>query len=114
MKTLMKIGDFLYLDALDIAQCEEGSNSEDTDDSQEDSCEQSESFHIESCVERHYSAYGFNWPYLMATGMPENTCRRATTTGRLRLPRGHTSILFMNCNSITNGTAVSMRTARVQ
>jgi len=67
MKTLMKIGDYLYLDALDISLCEDDEccdhSHDDHDESGEDSCEHSETFHIESCVERQYSAYGFNWPY---------------------------------------------------
>ena len=57
MKTLMKIGDYLYLDSLDIDITNE---SDDDEVSHED---HSESFLVDCSVYKHYCGYGFNWPY---------------------------------------------------
>lgn len=50
----MKIGDYLYLDTLDISKCftDQSENSSDQEDP-----------HVDSCVDKHYCGYGFNWPY---------------------------------------------------
>lgn len=49
LKTIIKIGEFIYVDVIDIAL-----NKGDENDSNE---------HIESTIDRYYMAYGFNWPY---------------------------------------------------
>ena len=58
MKTLSKVGDYLYLDVIDISKSykQEGLGTEE-------SAEEDEDEHIEMTVDKHYSAYGFNWPY---------------------------------------------------
>jgi hypothetical protein len=48
MKTIMKIGEFLYVDVIDIAiGFKEDSSNE----------------HVECSIDKYYMAYGFNWPY---------------------------------------------------
>jgi hypothetical protein len=54
MKILTKIGDFLYLDYIDIEKANKGDS--------EESEQESEAV-LPNCIEKHYSAYGFNWPY---------------------------------------------------
>ena len=56
MKVLMKVGDYLYLDQLDIDLCLSNCNDMEEQGADVDG-------HISSTVEKHYSAYGFNWPY---------------------------------------------------
>ena len=54
MKTLMKIGDYLYLDEIDISKSYKGECEDDAKEEDE---------HVQMTVDKHYSAYGFNWPY---------------------------------------------------
>jgi hypothetical protein len=66
MKTLIKIGPYLFLDSVDIDKCLEDecdhSSSHDSHD-HANIREMENDFHLESCVEMFYSSYGFNWPY---------------------------------------------------
>ena len=81
MQTLMKIGDYLYLDTLDVDMCG-GKNRVQTEDDKTpmasndmktvdrlkteinlESDSEPEGFHIDTCVMKYYCAFGFNWPY---------------------------------------------------
>lgn len=48
MKILSKLGDFIYVDTIDLSHSH--------DDDSEDEV-------IDTCVDKFYYAYGFNWPY---------------------------------------------------
>ena len=48
LKTLVQLGDYLYIDTIDIAKCFDSDPLEAV---------------IDSVVEKHYHAQGFNWPY---------------------------------------------------
>jgi hypothetical protein len=49
LKTIMKIGEFLYIDCVDI-----GLGFHEEKEVNE---------HVKSSVDNYYMAYGFNWPY---------------------------------------------------
>jgi hypothetical protein len=48
MKVLSKLGDFIYVDTIDIDLCFNDDPTESV---------------IDTCVDKFYFAYGFNWPY---------------------------------------------------
>ena len=48
MKILSKLGDYIYLDTIDIAK----SYGEEPEDG-----------HVDCCIDKYYMAYSFNWPY---------------------------------------------------
>jgi len=49
MKTIMKIGESIYVDTVDIALGFRGKEEENE--------------HIKCSIDKYYMAYGFNWPY---------------------------------------------------
>jgi len=49
MKTIMKIGESIYIDTVDIALGFRGKEEENE--------------HIKCSIDKYYMAYGFNWPY---------------------------------------------------
>lgn len=48
MKTLILLGEHIYIDTIDIAKCFDGDP---------------QAAHIDTVVEKYYHANGFNWPY---------------------------------------------------
>ena len=49
LKTIIKIGEFIYVDVIDIAM-------------HQGDCK-THNEHIECTIDKYYMAYGFNWPY---------------------------------------------------
>jgi hypothetical protein len=68
MKTIMKIGEFLYVDVIDIAIGfkEDKAPTTTIANQQPSSISNSQNppnEHIECSIDKYYMAYGFNWPY---------------------------------------------------